>query len=76
LDTTQTVRAVMRRLAKLLKPAEKIGTTQWATRYRRLSAKATARPGKYNPDITPWVHGMHAALDDPRVQKVVCMKSA
>ncbi|WP_436263754.1 phage terminase large subunit family protein [Paraburkholderia terricola] len=70
------MRAVMRRLANLLKPAEKIGTTQWATRYRRLSAKATARPGKYNPDITPWVHGMHAALDDPRVQKVVCMKSA
>ncbi|WP_196493540.1 phage terminase large subunit family protein [Burkholderia anthina] len=41
-----------------------------------MSAKATASPGRYNPNITPWVFGMHAALDDPRVQKVVCMKSA
>jgi phage terminase large subunit GpA-like protein len=41
-----------------------------------MSAKATASPGRYNPNITPWVFGMHEALDDPRVQKVVCMKSA
>ncbi|WP_205611411.1 terminase gpA endonuclease subunit [Burkholderia sp. Nafp2/4-1b] len=41
-----------------------------------MSAKASASPGRYNPNITPWVVGMHAALDDPRVQKVVCMKSA
>ncbi|WP_080400074.1 phage terminase large subunit family protein [Burkholderia pseudomallei] len=41
-----------------------------------MSAKATASPGRYNPNITPWVFGMHAALDDPNVQKVVCMKSA
>ncbi|WP_240462147.1 phage terminase large subunit family protein [Burkholderia sp. Nafp2/4-1b] len=41
-----------------------------------MSAKASASPGRYNPNITPWVVGMHAALDDPRVQKVVCMKFA
>ncbi|KVL84980.1 phage terminase large subunit family protein [Burkholderia stagnalis] len=41
-----------------------------------MSAKATATPGRYNPNITPWVLGMHDALDDPTVQKVVCMKSA
>lgn len=51
-------------------------TTDWARQRRRLSAKATARPGTYNPDLTPWVKHMHAALDDPRVHKVVCMKSA
>jgi phage terminase large subunit GpA-like protein len=41
-----------------------------------LSAKATARPGVYNPDITPWVQGIHEALDDPKVFEVVCCKSA
>lgn len=51
-------------------------TTDWARQRRRLSAKATARPGTYNPDLTPWVRHMHAALDDPKVHKVVCMKSA
>lgn len=41
-----------------------------------MSAKATARPGVYNPDITPWVPGIHDALDDPAVHEIVCMKSA
>ncbi|ONE94531.1 terminase [Burkholderia pseudomallei] len=76
LDTTQTVRAVIRRIVQLLRPPERIGTTEWARKHRRMSAKATASPGRYNPNITPWVFGMHAALDDPTVQKVVCMKSA
>lgn len=51
-------------------------TTEWARARRRLSPKSTARPGRYNPDLTPWVEGMHEALDDPRVWKVVCRKSA
>lgn len=41
-----------------------------------LSPKATAKPGKYNPDLTPWVRGIHEALDDPRIPEVVCQKSA
>lgn len=41
-----------------------------------MSPKSTARPGRYNPDLTPWVYGMHAALDDPAVHKVVARKPA
>jgi phage terminase large subunit GpA-like protein len=41
-----------------------------------MSAKATARPGVYNPDLTPWVFGIHAALDDPATFEINCMKSA
>jgi phage terminase large subunit GpA-like protein len=33
-------------------------------------------PGRYNPDLTPWIKYMHAALDDPAVSKIVAMKSA
>lgn len=60
----------------MLRPPERIGTTDWSRKHRRLSAKGSASPGRYNPNITPWVFGMHEALDDPTVQKVVCMKSA
>ena len=60
----------------VLAPPEQLTTTEWARKYRGMSAKATARPGRYNPDITPWVQGMHEALDDPTVFKVVGMKSA
>ena len=76
LNTTRTVDAVIRRIAKMLRPPERIGTTDWARKHRGLSAKGSASPGRYDPNITPWVFGMHAALDDPTVQKVVCMKSA
>lgn len=50
--------------------------TDWARKHRRLSAKASALPGAYNPDLTPWVKFIHEALDDPLVRKVVARKSA
>ncbi|MEA3276497.1 MAG: terminase gpA endonuclease subunit, partial [Pseudomonadota bacterium] len=57
-------------------PPERIGTAEWARRYRHLSAEASALPGKYNIDLTPWVEGILDALDDPDTWKVVCMKAA
>lgn len=41
-----------------------------------MSSKASAKPGIYNPNITPWVVGIHEALDDPKIFKIVCRKSA
>ncbi|MFL9610191.1 phage terminase large subunit family protein [Methylobacillus sp. Pita2] len=76
LDTTQSVRALIKRLTQILQPPEQISTEDWSRKYRRLSAKATALPGRYNPDLTPWVKYMMAALDDPAVHTVVSMKSA
>lgn len=57
-------------------PPVKMGTTQWAENYRGMSAKSTAMPGRYSSAITPWVHGIHEALDDPKVTRVVAQKSA
>jgi phage terminase large subunit GpA-like protein len=58
------------------KPPEKLTTTAWATKNRYLSAKASAKPGQWRATLTPWVPGIHEALDDPSITKVVCMKSA
>ncbi|WP_353889813.1 phage terminase large subunit family protein [uncultured Parasutterella sp.] len=41
-----------------------------------MSAKSTALPGRYSAAFTPWVHGMHEALDDPNIHRVVALKSA
>jgi phage terminase large subunit GpA-like protein len=60
----------------MLAPPEKVALTAWARKHRRLSSKASALPGAYNPDLTPWVKFIHEALDDPLVRKVVCRKSA
>lgn len=65
-----------RRMARAWAPPLKLSTTEWADRYRYLAPESSALPGKYRSSLTPWVAGMHEALDDPTIWKVVCMKSA
>ena len=51
-------------------------TTEWSEKYRYLAAESSALHGKYSTRLTPWVPGMHEALDNPDIWKVVAMKSA
>lgn len=74
--TETTLRAAAARARKAFAPPAKIGVTDWANRHRYLSAESADLSGKYSADITPWIPGMHEALDDPAIWKVVCMKSA
>ena len=64
------------RAVKKFKPPEKITPSAWANKYRFLSAKASAKPGKYSTTLTPWIPGMLDALHEPHIREVVCMKSA
>lgn len=48
---------------------------QWAERHRRLSEN-TALPGRFSLQITPFLRGILEAINDKRVRKVVCQKSA
>ena len=63
-------------MATALQPASRMGTTEWARENRFLSPKSAAQPGRWDVSVTPWVAGMHEALDDPGVVKVVARKSA
>ena len=62
-------------MAKFL-PPPLISTNDWANKYRFLSEKSSARPGKYNSGLTPWIKGILDALDDPKIHMLVCRKSA
>lgn len=75
-EAEQAVHALAQRTFRAFAPIPKITTTEWANRHRYLAAESSALPGKYSTDLTPWVPGIHAALDDPTVWKIVCMKSA
>jgi phage terminase large subunit GpA-like protein len=74
--TLKTLQSISIRARKAFAPPSKIGITEWSNRHRYLSAESADLSGKYSTDITPWIPGMHAALDDPDVWKVICMKSA
>lgn len=58
------------------RPPSKMTTTEWANTHRYLAAESAALSGKYSTDLTPWIPGIHQALDDPAIWKVICMKSA
>ena len=75
-EQAPATKALFRRLREKAAPPPRLTTTQWADKYRYLAAESSALPGKYNSDLTPWVAGMHEALDDPKIFKTVCMKSA
>lgn len=49
---------------------------EWAETYRYLSADNSALPGKYSLKITPYLHGILECINDRRIRKVVCQKSA
>lgn len=75
-DTTLSALTLVRRVVKQVRPTPRMGTTAWSKQFRRMSPKSTALPGRYNPDLTPWVPLIHKALDDPSVVEVVGCKSA
>lgn len=57
-------------------PPPKLTVSEWAERYRWLSAETSARPGKYSLAITPYLRGPLDAFTDRKIRKIVCQKSA
>lgn len=59
------------------RPPAQIGTREWADENLYLPPDiGTAKPGKYRSEVTPWLHAIQDALDDPTITEVVCMKSS
>lgn len=75
-ETSQSTADLFARVRAKAAPPPKLTTTEWADKYRYLAAESSALPGKYSSALTPWVPGIHDALDDPTIYKTVCMKSA
>ncbi|MCV6589692.1 MAG: phage terminase large subunit family protein [Marinobacterium sp.] len=66
----------MKRSLARLKPPENIGSLAWGLKYRWMSQEQTKLAGKYSDKQTPWAKYILAALDDPKVRRVVVVKSA
>lgn len=56
-----------------LKPDEKISLTEWADRYRFLSARASAEPGKFRTSRTPYICEVMDALSNGSHYEVVVL---
>lgn len=70
------LRQAFRKALRSLKPPPELTVSQWADRFRYLSSKASAEPGRWSTDRAPYQRGIMDAVNDPTVRTVVLEKSA
>lgn len=69
----------MRLFQKILKkvaPPPKLTVSEWADRYRKLSAENAAEPGQWRTDRAPYQREIMDCVTDPKIEKVVVMSSS
>lgn len=64
------------RIAKVMSPPPKLTVSQWADENRRLSAEASAEPGRWNIDRAPYQREIMDAISDVSIDTVVVMSSS
>lgn len=60
----------------VLKPPPNLTLSQWADKYRVLSAESAARPGKWHTDNAPYQREIMDAISDQKTEKIVIMSAA
>nr|WP_282572288.1 phage terminase large subunit family protein [Roseomonas acroporae] len=64
------------RIARRWAPPPRLTVSEWADRFRFLSAEASAEPGKWSTGRAEYQRGIMDAISDPTVETVVVMSSA
>ena len=64
------------RCLAVLKPPPDLTISQWADRYRMLSAENSAEPGRWHTDKAPYQREIMDAIGNPHLRKVVIMSAA
>lgn len=67
---------LFREIAQIVAPPPILTVSQWADRYRKLSAESAAEPGQWNTDRAPYQREILDAVNDPACEEVVIMSSA
>lgn len=63
-------------LSKTLQPRKPQGTASWAEEHLRLPPETGAFREDFLLEYGPHLHGIFAALDDPKIDQVYCMKAS
>lgn len=71
-----TVSILARTIASKVAPPPDLTASEWADLYRRLSSEASAEPGRWRTDRTPYMREILDAINDPTVERIVIMSSA
>ena len=67
---------MLARCVATLKPPPELTLSQWADRYRMLSAESSAEPGRWHTDKAPYQREIMDAIGDEHILRVVIMCAA
>ena len=68
--------AMFRRCMALLAPPPKLTLSEWADKYRVLSAESSAEPGRWHTDKAPYQREIMDAIGDHKTGKIIIMSAA
>ncbi len=71
-----SARALIKQLFESLRPPPDLSTFDWSNQRRYVAQGASATPGKFNTEVTPYMELLYDMLDAPDVPVVVAQKSA
>lgn len=67
---------LQKKMRARFQPPPDLTISEWADEYRRLSSEASAEPGQWRTDRTPYMREIMDAVSDPLVEDVTIMSSA
>lgn len=70
------IETIMKSALEVLAPPPELTVSQWADKYRRLSAESSAMPGIYRTAITEYMREPMDMVGKPGVRRITCMFSA
>lgn len=76
IDIAPQTAELFARCTAVLKPPPELTLSQWADKYRMLSAESSAAPGPWHTDNAPYQREIMDAIGDPHIRKVVLMTAA
>lgn len=76
IDIPEATMEMLARCVAVLKPPPELTLSQWADKYRMLSAESSAEPGRWHTEKAPYQREIMDAIGDPHVRKVVIMSAA
>jgi len=75
-DDMLRLEGTVRRSCKNFKAPENLTVSQWADRYRKLSAENSAEAGRWKTSRTPYLREIMDSLTDDRVSRIVVVASS
>lgn len=75
-DYVKDINTTIKSSVANFKPPEQLTVTEWADKYRRLSAENSAEPGRWKTNRTPYLKEIMDAFTDPKVHHLVITASS